>query len=93
MGHAGSEPGVPTEVEFPIEDAKIKQIASGNSHMLALGNEGEVYAWGVGESGRLGNAGTSDEAEPETVFVLLEMGVIASKIDCGNSYSMVLGEG
>lgn len=33
---------------------RIKKIAAGANHVLALTEEGEVYAWGCGEQGQLG---------------------------------------
>ena len=32
----------------------VKKIAAGANHVLALSQEGEVYAWGCGEQGQLG---------------------------------------
>jgi regulator of chromosome condensation len=33
---------------------KIKSLATGTNHVLALDNKGKVYAWGAGEQGQLG---------------------------------------
>lgn len=33
---------------------RIKKISAGANHLLALSDEGEVYAWGCGEQGQLG---------------------------------------
>ena len=37
------------------EGVTITQIAAGNQHALALTSEGVVYAWGLGDSGQLGD--------------------------------------
>lgn len=38
----------------------IVRIAAGTSHCLAVTKDGEVYAWGLGTSGQLGQNGTSN---------------------------------
>lgn len=43
----------PNIVEFP-DHVAIKMVACGNAHTLALTMDGDVYAWGSGESGCLG---------------------------------------
>lgn len=55
------------EDKFPHEDfhiiptllselshLRIKKISAGANHLLALSDDGEVYAWGCGEQGQLG---------------------------------------
>lgn len=44
---------VPTLLK-ELSALKIKQIAAGANHLLALAQDGEVYAWGCGEQGQLG---------------------------------------
>lgn len=44
---------VPTLLK-ELAHLRIKKIAAGANHVLALTDEGEVYAWGCGEQGQLG---------------------------------------
>lgn len=57
---SGSLPGYVVDEEGRFI-TNIKQIAAGDSHMLAVTNDGEVYAWGLNRYGDLGygNASTS----------------------------------
>jgi len=83
----------PTQVLFGGSDeVKIKQLASGTKHTVALGVDGEVWTWGCGENGRLGNGGTTDQLEPYPVEFFLEVGVKCVSVACGNSFSLALGD-
>jgi alpha-tubulin suppressor-like RCC1 family protein len=44
-----------------LDQANIQSLAVGLDHTIALGANGDVYTWGFGGSGQLGN-GLSDEA-------------------------------
>lgn len=44
---------VPTLLK-DLAQLRVKKIAAGANHVLALTDEGEVYAWGCGEQGQLG---------------------------------------
>lgn len=51
----------PQEVWFPDEmegdrSVRIKQVAAGSKHSMALDTDGNVYAWGHGGNGRLGHS-------------------------------------
>lgn len=37
-----------------LEHVRVRSIAAGANHLLALAEDGEVYAWGCGEQGQLG---------------------------------------
>jgi alpha-tubulin suppressor-like RCC1 family protein len=54
----------PTKVEgLP----KVKAIAAGMEHSLALTESGEVYAWGWNDDGQLGLGDTEDRLTPTKV--------------------------
>ena len=46
---------------------RIEMVAAGDAHALAVTTTGEMYAWGRGTSGQLGNGGTEDSLEPERI--------------------------
>lgn len=60
-------------------------IAAGMGHMLALNDQGEVYAWGRNSQGQVGNGNTKKTKEP--VKVPLENIV---QIACGGKFSLAL---
>lgn len=53
---------IPEQIDFKEE--KIKQISTGNAHSLALTENGEVYAWGLGTKGQIGNGETGKQNTP-----------------------------
>lgn len=46
---------VPTEIDAVSPDARIRTIACGSGHTIALLESGEVVSWGRGEQGQLGD--------------------------------------
>ncbi len=45
-------------------NAKFTQIAAGRSHSLAVDTEGNLWAWGSNDAGRLGNGTTVQQTKP-----------------------------
>jgi alpha-tubulin suppressor-like RCC1 family protein len=62
----------------------IVAIAAGDSHSLALEDDGTVWAWGGNGSGQVGNGNTTDQTYPVSVL----SGAIA--IAAGGSHSLAL---
>ncbi len=46
---------------------KIVQIACGESHTMALGTDGEIFAWGAGDGGRLGLGDVRSRSAPQHI--------------------------
>lgn len=91
LGHpAGISRETPTRVEFPDQSIKIKQISSGKYHMAALGHEGEVWIWGRGEYGRIGNGGNGDQPTAVPVEFFLECDINIKKLSCGSNFTLAL---
>jgi len=71
-GAKGDDQLIPVKVSIP-NDAKIKEIAAGTGHALALGVTGEVYAWGNNASSQVGFYGYqykgTDKAWERTILV------------------------
>ncbi|XP_013924527.1 PREDICTED: serine/threonine-protein kinase Nek8 [Thamnophis sirtalis] len=70
---------------------EIAQAACGASHVLALSSEGEVFAWGRGDNGRLGLGNQEPHSSPQ--LVPLPAGYEAQKVLCGIDASMILTSG
>ncbi len=92
LGHGDTDTRTtPTLVETFAEDGiNVTQIASGSQHMLALSDEGEVFSWGQGEYGRLGNGGGTQKY-PEPVELLLDVGAV-KQIVAGMDFSAAVTE-
>ncbi|XP_063002477.1 serine/threonine-protein kinase Nek8 [Elgaria multicarinata webbii] len=67
---------------------EITQVACGASHVLAVSNEGEVFAWGRGDNGRLGLGTQESHNAPQQVPVPPDHE--AQKVLCGIDASMIL---
>ena len=81
----------PVKIELP-DTVISKAVSAGANHVLALGSDGGVYAWGNNEYGQLGidNGGTS-QTSPTLIESLKDKTVIA--VSAGRNFSLVLTEG
>jgi len=66
---------------------KYTAIVAGGNHSLALRSDGTVWAWGLNETGQLGDGSTTNRATP--VAVKLDATIII-RIAGGGEYSMAL---
>lgn len=67
---------------------KIRSLAAGGSHTLAVLDSGEVAAWGEGGYGQLGDGHMWDRAEPVMVTGL--QGVQGASAGCRHSMALVV---
>ena len=81
----------PTKITLP-NTVKSTAISAGTDHVLALGSDGNVYAWGSNAYGQLGfdNGGVS-QSTPTLVEGLQNKNVIA--VSAGRFFSLALTEG
>ena len=70
-GSSGASHPVPVQVK---NLNNIKAIAAGYNHLLALDNNGTVWAWGYNEYGQLGNGTNSLAPQPVPVQVTAGVG-------------------
>jgi alpha-tubulin suppressor-like RCC1 family protein len=88
VGHITSS-HVPVSVHLPRQvETHITQVRAGSQFALALTSTGEVYAWGDGIGGELGNGQTNDAFSP--VHVGMPGGVKISAISTGCLHSLAL---
>jgi alpha-tubulin suppressor-like RCC1 family protein len=80
----------PTLVPLPAGVSNWTAIAAGTNHSLALGNDGNLYAWGRGLDGVLGNGGTTNSPLPQRVVRPVEVTTWV-KIAAGANHSLALG--
>ncbi|XP_030381589.1 probable E3 ubiquitin-protein ligase HERC2 [Scaptodrosophila lebanonensis] len=90
LGVGGTDSwAIPTLVGS-LQHVFIKKVAvnSGGKHCLALTTEGEVYAWGEGEDGKLGHGNRMSYDRPKLVEDLNGMSV--ADIACGSAHSAAI---
>ena len=68
----------------------VKRIASGDSHVVAVTRDGEVYAWGCGEYGRLGLDHEDDCSAPELVPIPKSYSSTIVDVACGRDNTLLL---
>jgi alpha-tubulin suppressor-like RCC1 family protein len=73
-------------------DVHVTQLAAGDLNAYALGSDGHVYAWGLGNDGEIGNGSTSDQHSPVAVTMSgLPAGVTFTQIASGAVTAYALG--
>ena len=78
-----------TAVTLP-EQVSFKTISAGFDHVLAVTNDGSVYAWGNNDNGQLGIDGNSSVNLPTKISALAEKRIIA--VSAGKQFSLALTE-
>lgn len=95
LGHGNRKPFfLPKKVQYFDEiGAKVKQIAAGLYHTVALTEDGDLYTWGRGQYGVLGNGTNQYCLTPtlnEDFAIMKEDGINVVKIDAADEYTAVL---
>jgi alpha-tubulin suppressor-like RCC1 family protein len=81
----------PVPVRLPA-GARVRAIAAGGNHSLALASSGQVFAWGLNLFGQLGDGSTGDRTVP--VQAGLPGGVTVTGVTATESGSLALtGDG
>ncbi|KAG5187127.1 putative regulator of chromosome condensation like protein [Tribonema minus] len=90
LGHGSTSGDVkePQLVEAVADVLKAVQVGAGENHTAILTDDGEVWACGAGEYGRLGNGGTSDCATPTPVLGLEDK--VITRLSVGHAFTLAL---
>jgi alpha-tubulin suppressor-like RCC1 family protein len=64
-----------------------KQVSGGNFHTAAIKTDGTLWTWGVGSSGRLGNAQLGSRSTPVTTFA---GGTNWKQVASGNAHTVAI---
>lgn len=70
------------------KEVKIKAVAAGTCHALALDTDGKVWSWGFGGYGRLGHKTTADEKLPRMIEFFDAPHLKVDLITCGQASSV-----
>jgi len=85
LGHGNHESySVPMPVSA-LSQVPILQVSCGWQHSLALSQSGQVYSWGYGDDGQLGQGSTQDYITPTVIPGLRDVAVV--KVACGHSHT------
>ncbi|KAI8034196.1 hypothetical protein M5D96_013047 [Drosophila gunungcola] len=90
LGVGGSDSWAIPTLLGSLQHVFVKKVAvnSGGKHCLALTTEGEVYAWGEGEDGKLGHGNRMSYDRPKLLEHLNGMSV--ADIACGSAHSAAI---
>ena len=77
----------PVQVELP--GVTPTAISAGGGFALAIGSDGNLYAWGQNTNGQLGNGTTNESTTP--VQVLLPAGVTPTTISACGGFALAIG--
>ena len=83
-----TDSATPVKVDFPA-GVTPTAVAAGQDHSLALGSDGNVYAWGYNGFGQLGDNSVTNSSVP--IKVSLPAGVTATAVAAGSYTSEALG--
>ncbi|BDR52141.1 hypothetical protein KIM372_00480 [Bombiscardovia nodaiensis] len=80
-----------TITPYTIPGVKLLSISSGNSHTLAIGDDGKTYAWGDNSHGQLGDNSTTAHLVPESIAPPAGVKFTQVSAGGGGQHSLALG--
>jgi alpha-tubulin suppressor-like RCC1 family protein len=90
-GNFDQNPAVPVDTSGAMNGTFIKKVSAGIFHSLALSTDGQVFAWGRGDNGQLGQGDNNFDSNTP---LLVSGGALAGKfitdISAGGYHSMAL---
>ncbi|XP_044044063.1 RCC1 and BTB domain-containing protein 1 isoform X1 [Siniperca chuatsi] len=90
LGNGSTNQGLsPVLVTANLQNKKVREVACGSHHSMALTEDGEVFAWGYNNCGQIGSGSTANQPYPRKVTGCLQ-GKTAVGITCGQTSSMAL---
>ncbi|KAF7016585.1 hypothetical protein CFC21_030166 [Triticum aestivum] len=90
LGHGNSTDVFTPQPVKALQGIKIKQLACGDSHCLAVTMAGEVLSWGRNQNGQLGLGTTEDSLLPQTIQAF--EGISVNMIAAGAEHTAAVTE-
>ncbi|PNT68828.1 hypothetical protein BRADI_3g45740v3 [Brachypodium distachyon] len=90
LGHGNSSDVFHPQPIEALQGIKIKQIACGDSHCLAVTDAGQVHSWGRNQNGQLGLGNTEDSLLPQKIHAF--EGVCVKMIAAGAEHTAAILE-
>ena len=84
------DPASPTDASKGL---KATQVSGGYYHSLAVGSDGNAYAWGDNNYGQLGNNSYRDSTVPVPVSFNLQLMITGVKFDTSPGTNLTRGDG
>ncbi|GFO13285.1 serine/threonine-protein kinase nek8 [Plakobranchus ocellatus] len=88
LGHGNCNDVAQAKIVEALLGYEVVQVSCGASHVLAVTNEHEVFAWGRGDNGRLGLGDYASCTSPQPVSV--PEGCRPCSVHCGMDCSVIL---
>ncbi|KAL5058301.1 hypothetical protein RYX36_029905 [Vicia faba] len=85
LGNSLSDGKIPILVQDSLVGEFVEEISCGAHHVAALTSRSELFTWGKGANGRLGQGDIDDRKSPTMVEALKERHV--KNISCGSSFT------
>ncbi|KAM4602289.1 RCC1 and BTB domain-containing protein 1 isoform 3-T4 [Polymixia lowei] len=90
LGNGTTNQGVlPVLVTTNLQNKRVRDVACGSHHSMALTQDGEVFAWGYNNCGQVGSGSTANQPSPRRVSSCLQ-GKTVVGITCGQTSSMAV---
>ncbi|KAL9263569.1 Ultraviolet-B receptor UVR8-like protein [Drosera capensis] len=90
LGHGNSSDLFSPQPIRALDGVKIRQIACGDSHCLAVTIQGEVASWGRNQNGQLGLGTTEDSLVPQKLLAF--QGLSIKMVAAGAEHSAAVTE-
>ncbi|KAL5564000.1 hypothetical protein UlMin_033747 [Ulmus minor] len=90
LGHGNSSDLLTPQLIKALQGLRIKQIACGDSHCLAVTMEGEVQSWGRNQNGQLGLSSNEDSLVPQKIQAF--QGVSIKMVAAGAEHTAAITE-
>ncbi|XP_030471685.1 ultraviolet-B receptor UVR8 isoform X2 [Syzygium oleosum] len=90
LGHGNSSDVFSPQPIKALQGLRIKQIACGDSHCLAVTVEGEVQSWGRNQNGQLGLGTTEDSLLPQKIHAF--QGIPIKMVAAGAEHTAAVTE-
>ncbi|GAB4855716.1 Ultraviolet-B receptor uvr8 [Ancistrocladus abbreviatus] len=90
LGHGNSSDVFTPQPIRALDGVRIKQIACGDSHCLAVTMEGEVASWGRNQNGQLGLGTNEDSLLPQKLQAF--QGISVKMVAAGAEHSVAVTE-
>jgi trimeric autotransporter adhesin len=87
LGNNDTTDAIETPITTFAGGTNWKQVSCGSNHTAAIKTDGTLWAWGLGSSGQLGNASTTDKSTPVTTFA---GGTNWKQVSCGNNHTAAI---